>query len=171
MRWLLPLLVGFAVAACGQESVLTLSAMRTRTSKECALPAPPARKPGPAQTSPGPRTDGKDGHGGVAMDWAAQHAKLAAWVQGPGSTSRSAGGVPADGFIMGGENGSQPESAAERARLERSTQARELYLRGYILRASDPRAAIGVFRQVLSLTPPSDEYHQKARARIEELQR
>ena len=50
-------------------------------------------------------------------------------------------------------------------------QAREAYLRGYQLRETSPEEAIKLFKDVMSMTPPDDETHQKAKSRVTELQR
>lgn len=54
---------------------------------------------------------------------------------------------------------------------EGRTQAREAYLRGYQLRESSPDEAIKLFKEVMSMTPPDDETHQKAKSRVNELQK
>lgn len=48
-------------------------------------------------------------------------------------------------------------------------QIRELYLRGYILKESEPEAALKLFKQVMALTPPEDDNHQKAKVWVAEL--
>jgi hypothetical protein len=53
---------------------------------------------------------------------------------------------------------------------EGRTQAREAYLRGYQLRETSPEEAIKLFKDVMSMTPPDDETHQKAKSRVNELQ-
>jgi tetratricopeptide (TPR) repeat protein len=50
-------------------------------------------------------------------------------------------------------------------------QAREVYLRGYQLRDGSPDEALKLFEQVIAMTPPDDETHQKAVVRVKELQR
>ena len=54
---------------------------------------------------------------------------------------------------------------------EGRTQAREAYLRGYQLRETSPEEAIKLFKDVMSMTPPDDETHLKAKSRVQELQR
>lgn len=53
---------------------------------------------------------------------------------------------------------------------EARNQARDVYLRGYQLRDSTPDEAARLFKEVLSMTPKDDEFHQKADARLAELQ-
>ena len=50
-------------------------------------------------------------------------------------------------------------------------EARDAYLRGYQLRDTRRDEAIELFKQVMALTLPSDETHQKAKVRIAELQK
>jgi hypothetical protein len=54
---------------------------------------------------------------------------------------------------------------------EGRAQAREAYLRGYQLRESSPDEAIRLFKDVMNMTPPDDETHQKAKSRVNELQK
>ena len=54
---------------------------------------------------------------------------------------------------------------------EARNQAREIYLRGYQLKESNPDEAIKLFKDVMNMTPPDDENHQKARSRVAELQK
>jgi tetratricopeptide (TPR) repeat protein len=54
---------------------------------------------------------------------------------------------------------------------EARTQAKDVYLRGYQLRESQPDEALRLFKDVLNLTPADDEYHLKAATRIQELQK
>ncbi len=54
---------------------------------------------------------------------------------------------------------------------EARNQAREIYLRGYQLKESNPDEAIRLFKDVMNMTPPDDENHQKARSRVAELQK
>lgn len=44
----------------------------------------------------------------------------------------------------------------------------ELYQQGYVLRESDPGGARQIFRAVLQVTQPGDEYHEKAKNRLSE---
>ncbi|MFZ5445645.1 MAG: FHA domain-containing protein [Myxococcota bacterium] len=50
-------------------------------------------------------------------------------------------------------------------------QAYDVYMRGYQLRESSPDEAIALFKEVMNMTPPDDENHQKAKSRINELQK
>ena len=50
-------------------------------------------------------------------------------------------------------------------------QAREIYLRGYQLKESSPDEAIRLFKDVMNMTPPDDETHQKAKSKVAELQK
>ena len=50
-------------------------------------------------------------------------------------------------------------------------QAKDVYLRGYQMKDTDPDAAIKMFKDVINMTPADNEYHQKAAARLQELQR
>lgn len=52
---------------------------------------------------------------------------------------------------------------------ELQTKAKETYLDAYQQMGSDPETARKEFNQVVSITPASDEYHQKAAARLKEL--
>ena len=54
---------------------------------------------------------------------------------------------------------------------EGRTQARDAYLRGYQLRDTSPEEAVKLFKDVMSMTPPDDETHVKAKSRIQELQK
>ena len=54
---------------------------------------------------------------------------------------------------------------------EARAQAKEVYLRGYQLRQTTPDEAARLFKEVLSMTPKDDEYHEKAEARLGELQK
>jgi tetratricopeptide (TPR) repeat protein len=49
------------------------------------------------------------------------------------------------------------------------TQAKEVYLRAYQMKDSSPDDAIKLFKDVIAMTPKDDEYHQKAKSKIEEL--
>ncbi len=53
---------------------------------------------------------------------------------------------------------------------EARSQAKDVYLRGYQLKDSTPDEAARLFKEVISMTPKDDEYHQKADARLAELQ-
>ncbi|MEW5743436.1 MAG: FHA domain-containing protein [Myxococcota bacterium] len=54
---------------------------------------------------------------------------------------------------------------------EARTQAKDVYLRGYQLKETNPDEAIRLFKDVMNMTPPDDEYHQKAKTRVLELQK
>lgn len=54
---------------------------------------------------------------------------------------------------------------------EARSQAKDVYLRGYQLKETSPDEAIKLFKDVMTMTPPDDEYHQKAKARVTELQK
>lgn len=54
---------------------------------------------------------------------------------------------------------------------EARTQAKDVYLRGYQLKETNPDEAIRLFKDVMNMTPNDDEYHQKAQTRVQELQR
>ncbi|MEW6430091.1 MAG: FHA domain-containing protein [Myxococcota bacterium] len=54
---------------------------------------------------------------------------------------------------------------------EARSQAREVYLRGYQLKDTQPDEAIRLFKDVMNMTPNDDEYHQKASTRLAELQK
>ena len=45
-----------------------------------------------------------------------------------------------------------------------ASSAQDLYLSAYTAKASDPRGAAELFRQVVACTPDDDKYHQKATA-------
>lgn len=47
----------------------------------------------------------------------------------------------------------------------------ELYMRGYQLREANPDEAARLFKQVMAMTPASDENHQKAKSRLTDLER
>jgi pSer/pThr/pTyr-binding forkhead associated (FHA) protein len=49
--------------------------------------------------------------------------------------------------------------------------AHDIYLRGYQLRESSPDEAGKLFKDVITMTPPGDTDHEKAKSRLEELQR
>ncbi|MBL8917436.1 MAG: FHA domain-containing protein [Myxococcaceae bacterium] len=54
---------------------------------------------------------------------------------------------------------------------EGRNQAHDIYLRGYQLRETSPDEAARLFKEVIMMTPPDDTDHQKAKSRLEELQR
>lgn len=53
---------------------------------------------------------------------------------------------------------------------EARNQAKDVYLRGYQLMETNPEEAVRLFKDVMTMTPGDDEYHQKAKARMAELQ-
>ncbi len=53
---------------------------------------------------------------------------------------------------------------------EARNQAKDVYLRGYQLKDSTPDEAVRLFKEVMTMTPRDDEIHQKAEARLAELQ-
>ena len=53
---------------------------------------------------------------------------------------------------------------------EARNQAKDVYLRGYQLMETNPDEAIRLFKEVMNMTPSDDEYNQKAKARMAELQ-
>ncbi len=54
---------------------------------------------------------------------------------------------------------------------EARRQASELYMRAYQLRETSPEDAIKMFKEVKQMTPPDDDYHKKAEAKLEDLQK
>lgn len=54
---------------------------------------------------------------------------------------------------------------------EARSQAHDIYLRGYQLRETSPDEAGRLFKDVIMMTPPGDTDHEKAKSRLEELQR
>jgi pSer/pThr/pTyr-binding forkhead associated (FHA) protein len=63
-----------------------------------------------------------------------------------------------------------PSHAGARALVEEMKgKAKDLYLQGYSNRSTDPDDAATKFKDVISMTPPSDEWHKKAQARLEEM--
>ena len=48
-------------------------------------------------------------------------------------------------------------------------KARDLYLQAYALKDTDPEDAVPKFREVMAMTPPDDETHQKAKSWVEKL--
>lgn len=63
-----------------------------------------------------------------------------------------------------------PQAARDWAQKRQGAQARDLYLRGYQLKESDPSGALALFRKVMTLTSPEDVLYQKAKSRIAELE-
>ncbi|MCA2979185.1 MAG: FHA domain-containing protein, partial [Myxococcaceae bacterium] len=51
------------------------------------------------------------------------------------------------------------------------TKANDIYLRGYQLKDSSADEAAKLFKEVLAMTPEDDTAHQKAKSRLDELQR
>ena len=49
---------------------------------------------------------------------------------------------------------------------EARNHAKDLYMRAYSLKDTDPDEAARMFKQVLDMTPPDDEYHEKAKSRL-----
>lgn len=64
----------------------------------------------------------------------------------------------------------QNHGGALRLLLEARYRSRDAYLRGYQLRETDPGEAIKLFKYVVSITAADDEWHQKAKARVAELE-
>jgi tetratricopeptide (TPR) repeat protein len=56
-------------------------------------------------------------------------------------------------------------------REEMRSKAREVFLRAYELATTDLEESLRLFRQVMAMTPPDDEFHQKAKNLIEKLHR
>jgi hypothetical protein len=54
---------------------------------------------------------------------------------------------------------------------EARQKANDIYLRGYQLKETSPDEAAKLFKEVLLMTPDDDTVHQKAKSRLEELQR
>lgn len=54
---------------------------------------------------------------------------------------------------------------------EARNQAKDVYLRGYQLKESDPTEAIRLFKDVMNMTPSDDELYGKAKSRVAELQK
>lgn len=53
---------------------------------------------------------------------------------------------------------------------EARKQAHEVYLRGYQLKETSPDEAARLFKEVMTMTPPDDEDHQKAKRWLNEIQ-
>jgi hypothetical protein len=49
---------------------------------------------------------------------------------------------------------------------EAKGKAKDIYMRAYSLKDSDPDEAVRLFKQVMEMTSPDDEYHQKAKSRL-----
>lgn len=54
---------------------------------------------------------------------------------------------------------------------EGRNQAKDIYLRAYQLKNHSEEEAVKLFKEVLSMTPADDEYHQKARDRLADMQK
>ncbi|WP_163998318.1 FHA domain-containing protein [Pyxidicoccus caerfyrddinensis] len=54
---------------------------------------------------------------------------------------------------------------------EMKTKAKDLYLSAYSIKDSAPEDALPKFKDVVAMTPPDDEYHQKAQTWVEKLSR
>ncbi|MFY2557726.1 FHA domain-containing protein [Corallococcus terminator] len=54
---------------------------------------------------------------------------------------------------------------------EMKTKARELYLLAYSMKDGNPEDALPKFKDVVAMTPPDDEYHDKAKSWVEKLSR
>ncbi|MCP3145297.1 FHA domain-containing protein [Pyxidicoccus xibeiensis] len=54
---------------------------------------------------------------------------------------------------------------------ELKTKAKDLYLLAYSLKDGSPEDALPKFKDVVAMTPPDDEYHQKAQTWVEKLSR
>jgi hypothetical protein len=92
-----------------------------------------------------PKVDGVEGHGGIAVtEPRAQAALPVVAPTPPGATAPTVAG-------------------------ENPLRVRDLYLQGYQLKDSDPKAAAALFRQVVALTPKGSHDHEKARSRLVEL--
>ena len=50
-------------------------------------------------------------------------------------------------------------------------KAKDLYLQAYSIKDSNPEDALPKFRDVVAMTPPDDETHQKAQGWVEKLSR
>ncbi len=60
-------------------------------------------------------------------------------------------------------------TGAQAIASEARGQSKELYLRGYQLRESNPDEAIGFFKQVMQMTVKGDEYYEKAKTQLDKL--
>ncbi|AGC46385.1 FHA domain-containing protein [Myxococcus stipitatus DSM 14675] len=54
---------------------------------------------------------------------------------------------------------------------ELKTKAKDLYLQAYSLKDGSPEDALPKFKDVVAMTPPDDEYHDKAKTWVEKLSR
>jgi tetratricopeptide (TPR) repeat protein len=65
----------------------------------------------------------------------------------------------------------EPDHLGARALVQDArAQAKEVYLRGYQLKETNPEEAIRLLKDVMNMTPTDDEYHQKAKARLADLE-
>lgn len=64
-----------------------------------------------------------------------------------------------------------PSLLAQRFIVAARSKAKDTYLMGYALKDAEPRQALVKFREVLTLTLPADEVHQKARHWVDRLER
>lgn len=65
-----------------------------------------------------------------------------------------------------------PHNAGAQAIVaEAQSHAKDEYMLGYAAKDTNPDEAIAKFREVMSMTPPGNEYHQKAQNWLEKLQR
>ena len=103
----------------------------------CALLATACADRSPGAPPAQPKTDGVEGHGGIAIT-----EPKAVPVVAPRDPRAPAPVYP---------------------------EARELYLRAYVLRDSEPEAAAELFRRVAEMTPEGNDLHTKAMARLLEL--
>jgi tetratricopeptide (TPR) repeat protein len=55
--------------------------------------------------------------------------------------------------------------------VELRQKAKELYLQAYALKDANPEDAAPKFREVIAMTPPDDETHQKAQTWLDKIQR
>ncbi|MGV3624087.1 MAG: FHA domain-containing protein [Archangium sp.] len=61
-------------------------------------------------------------------------------------------------------------TGAQAILTEARKQAHEVYLRGYQLKETSPDEAARLFKEVMTMTPPDDEDHQKAKRWLNEIQ-
>ena len=54
---------------------------------------------------------------------------------------------------------------------EMKSKAKDLYLSAYSLKDENPEDALPKFKDVVAMTPPDDEYHEKAKSWVEKLSR
>lgn len=87
-----------------------------------------------------PRIDEAEGHGGIAV------------VDPAGARLQQARGVQV----------AAPPQQAVANETAAPTSTRELYLRAYAMRASDPAAAVRLFQRLVDTAPVDDEFRIKA---------